>query len=1132
LTTDSVSLESTLHRSPEPPPELIAAIKGSRAIAVVGSGLSRGAPSWPELLKRLIDSASAEHPSRATEIAAAQDRLHRQEFLGAANILKDLFGHGFKHRVAEQFRLPLKPTASHRLLARLPFCAFVTTNYDGLLEAVLPDITPYCWSYNGLPRLVQTRKKFILKLHGDVEHEAEIILARDDYWHVMNNRVLQSVLKQLSGGHTLFWIGYGHRDPHLDLILQAQAELGFSGGFSLGLEGEVAKKLGCDERNIALTELRSYEDEVELFLTKLVQATTETQRSEPETNHSSKRSRICMVPHRQNPYFIDAGSLLEKLKEVFVPGRPVAAVLHGLYGVGKTPLAVHYAHAQRDLYQASLWVNGDSLIELDRSLERLAGPEGLNLDPYGEGDQRRRIEQLRRWLLDNDQWLLLIDSADGPAARRAVNDWLDRNAAAGGHILITSRSSEWPASVVPLWIDSLSAEDGARLLLQRTSGRGVLGTDAEALEISVQLCGVPLALEQAAAYLVQTRKRFTDYLALLRVNAATAFSIPVEGTTRYERSVVVAWSTTEQALGPAARALLRVTAFLAPAALPRRVLLEHVHLLCDLLPEEQKLAARDSFEQGLLELGGYSLFELEPDTLRCHQLSALVQRAALSRQEEGQQCLERAIELFEAIAAPLKVENPVAWPVLESLQPHLAALVEHAETLDILPRAHALASTLADFVFAKGRYVGGELLLRRALASNEAALAPDDERVRASVSKLGRLLHVLGALKEAGEPLERAVGLAKITHGPEHPRVADELVHLARLRQSEEKLADAEDLLREALKYDEAVPEASQAAIARDRIELGAVLYAQGRFAEAKLFLETATMIGESSRDAAAQRATGLIALGNLLRETRQLSEAERYILEALEIDEDCWGRQHPNVARDLNALALLCLELGRLDKGISHSREALRITELSFGSNHPEVAIALNNLADLQRKLPESNDAQAALERALSIDEANFGPRHSLVARDLSKIAQVLFERKEFVQAERLMWRAFGIDAANHRPTHPAIAKRQCNLSALFHAQDQFGESEALIRCALSIDKEAHGPDHWEVVDDLRALARILEDRHSGDDLVEAERALERALEICERTKHQDEGRVGDIRRVLDRVRRRQRRAVRSIDA
>ena len=57
--------------------------------------------------------------------------------------------------------------------------------------------------------------------------------------------------------------------------------------------------------------------------------------------------------------------------------------------------------------------------------------------------------------------------------------------------------------------------------------------------------------------------------------------------------------------------------------------------------------------------------------------------------------------------------------------------------------------------------------------------------------------------------------------------------------------------------------------------------------------------------------------------------------------------------------------------------RRALAIDEASYGKDHPNVAIDLNNLAQLLQATNRLGEAEPLMRRALAIDEASYGKDH-----------------------------------------------------------------------------------------------------------------------------------------------------------
>jgi hypothetical protein len=112
---------------------------------------------------------------------------------------------------------------------------------------------------------------------------------------------------------------------------------------------------------------------------------------------------------------------------------------------------------------------------------------------------------VRCWLEQNGGWLLVFDNAQN---FKDLQDYLPRTGK--GHAIITSLNPNWGGTVKTLPVDVFSRDESIDFLLSRTGQKG--GADA----LSEALGDLPLALEQAGAYILATKITLADYLELFQ----------------------------------------------------------------------------------------------------------------------------------------------------------------------------------------------------------------------------------------------------------------------------------------------------------------------------------------------------------------------------------------------------------------------------------------------------------------------------------------------------------------------------------------------------------------------------------------------------------------------------------------
>ncbi len=741
--------------------------------------------------------------------------------------------------------------------------------------------------------------------------------------------------------------------------------------------------------------------------------------------------------------------LREKLTQA-PAGRATAIAgkaVHGLGGVGKTRLAVEYAWRHADDYTALLFVGAGSPADLQRNLAALCNRGILDLPELEAPEEEIREAAALRWLGDHPGWLLILDNVDSEPAATAVDTLVPR--LHGGHVLLTGRLARWSAEVEPLELDVLTEDAAAEFLLARTKAKRRPTSDdtVHAATLARELGYLPLALEQAGAYIAERRLTLAAYLDEWQSRHEQVLTWFDPRVSHYPASVAVTWQTSVGRLSTPARRLLERLAWLGPEPIPESLL----DLPVPESPEEPD--PRDA----LVELANYSLVtrDNETPTFTVHRLVQDVTRRSLKNSPDPGPATEILGEALRWVdAAFVGDPNDVrTWPTLDPLAPHARAVVRYADAAGIADPTARLMDELARLLYTKSLHSEAEPLMRRVLKIDERSFGAEHPKVALDLSNLAALLLATNRLSEAEPLMRRALEIAEKSFGSEHLNVAIHLNNLAALLLTTNRLSAAEPLLQRAV------------------------------------------TIFESSLGADHPNvATALSNLAQLLQDTNRLSEAEPLMRRVLDIDEKSFGAQHPNVARDLNNLARLLQETNRLSEAEPLMRRALDIDEKTFGREHQKVAIRLNNLAQLLQASNRFSEAEPLIRRALDIDEKSFGKEHPNVAIRLNNLAHLLQVTNRLSEAEPMMRRVATIFESSLGEDHPKVATALNNLAQLLQATNRFSEAEPLMRRALTIDEQSFGTEHPDVARDLNNLARLLQVTNR---LAEAEPLMRRALAI-----------------------------------
>ncbi len=495
------------------------------------------------------------------------------------------------------------------------------------------------------------------------------------------------------------------------------------------------------------------------------------------------------VPHIRNPNFTGRKDILSKLKLALTSGEPAAwkQALTGMGGVGKTQLAVEYIYRHKPDYRVIWWIHSEEPAAMAASYASLA--DDLDLPEKGSIDQSGTVRAVKRWLERNSGWLLIFDNAHD---QEAIRDYIPHGGA--GHIIITSHNPDWGSVARLLPVKKFDRADSIEFLCKRTGQDDQGAADALADELG----DLPLALEQAGAYIEATGRSIFDYLKLFGEYQQKLLN-RAKPTEEYPYTVATTWEISfEKVLkeSPDGVDLLNLFAYLAPDNIPRELLAENA----DHLPEPLASVVVDPllFDDAVAALRRYSLIDVSDESLSVHRLVQAVVRDRLG-EGERKRWAETAVRLLSAVF-PFDSDDVRTWHLCSRLLPHALAAAAHAEAREVAPEETSLILNQtgmylrgrAEFAEAKAHY-------ERGLALAEEVYGKDHPNVAIRVNNLGRVLQDLGDLPAAKDCFERALEIDEEVYGRDHPDVAIDVNNLGLVLRALGDLPAAKECFKRAL---------------------------------------------------------------------------------------------------------------------------------------------------------------------------------------------------------------------------------------------------------------------------------------------------------------------------------------------
>ena len=378
---------------------------------------------------------------------------------------------------------------------------------------------------------------------------------------------------------------------------------------------------------------------------------------------------IWNVPAR-NADFTGRGATLEKLRDKLAGGGMavvLAQALYGLGGVGKTQVALEYAHRFKADYDLIWWIPSERANEITLALAELARRLELQVGESAAEAATAALEALRRDTAG--RWLLIFDNADDPAE-------LDPYRPTGsGHVIITSRNQAWSRSAEPLEVDVFTRQESITHLTQHVPNL----TLDDAAKVATALGDLPLAIEQASAWLEQTAMSPASYIEQLETQAARVLAL--NQPTDYPVSAVVTWNMSFERLqerSPAAVRLLQLCAFMSPGPISM-ILLYSDEMIKNLLPYDPSLSEKFILGRVIRDMSRFALVKVDPgnSSLQIHRLVQAVIRSQMTADEQEEAGHQVHDVLVGARPRRGDTDDPENWERYEMIWPHLVP--SHAE---------------------------------------------------------------------------------------------------------------------------------------------------------------------------------------------------------------------------------------------------------------------------------------------------------------------------------------------------------------------------------------------------------------------------------------------------------------------
>ena len=595
------------------------------------------------------------------------------------------------------------------------------------------------------------------------------------------------------------------------------------------------------------------------------------------------------------------------------------------------------------------------------------------------------VESVLQWMSGiQEEWLIVFDNADEPPVFVVERFIPPGNR---GNILITSRNRSMGSLISfenIIEINEMEEEDAINLLLKAS----YLEASAKHIEIAknivTELGCMPLAVNQAGAYIEAGRCSIDKYLQQFSLHRQTLMSdATFRGASNYDRTVYGTWDLSlkeikKRASGPsagdaqaaqAAILILQIWAFYHHSNISKDIFRSAAeesrgHVVDSKVAEKLPLAmsclnrtllALDKnghwdeyiYEQGITILLSFSFYQRDDASgmLSVHPLVHCWSREQMSKSEQQRMYEMGSIILCCAISQKLSSYD---YGLRRLIFSHINAIESYGSQMSLAKKYYDDKWNNYIFVLKEiGDWKHAEQLGVQVLDMRKKLLGAEHPDTLTSMAGLAGIYSSQGKWNEAEQLGVQVLEMRKKLLGAEHPDTLISMGNLASTYLSQGRWNEAEQLEVQVLDMRKKVLGAEHPHIITCMGNLASIYSSQGRWNEAEqLGIQVLDirkkLLGAKHPDTL----TSMASLARIYADKGNLREAEQLGVQALDMRKKLLGTEHPDTLRSMENLAKIYIDKGNLKEAEQLEVQVLNMRKKLLGADHPDTLRSMEYLA------------------------------------------------------------------------------------------------------------------------------------------------------------------------------------------
>ncbi|RDD42751.1 Nephrocystin-3 [Trichoplax sp. H2] len=857
------------------------------------------------------------------------------------------------------------------------------------------------------------------------------------------------------------------------------------------------------------------------------------------------------------------------------------AALVGIGGVGKSCLALHYAHSNIQQYNIVAWLNAENEISLQNDMVKLGQ---RIVDSMSDGSHRipptlhtlqtlmeqyqktpairhdltsdslkrqsrdtqllERIIEVSKDALDQQligPWLLIYDNVHRV---KMVNKYIPTMRT--GHIILTSRHRSWDDMIeIDIFNRKTSIEFLHRVVEPHGHSHQPIENDDAWDNIADILGDLPLALAQAAQYIRRKKISITTYVDQFKSLYQNLWQqeAPSSSYKQYlsenddqcvvvEHTVETTWQiaiSQVSCINPTACDLSTIAAYLSPNNISRELLVQLGVRILHVTENDVEIA--------LDLLHDYCLMSWNGNCYNIHRLLQLVIRHKYQDSGVDQVVVEK---LFQYYSERLYYDRRNIQQTLANI-----ALIEHFEmarnylnvyTLhdgkednyrhrqlvnSVILNVSHIYYNLANMVRAKD-YVDEVLTSIPSSTTekfiNEGIHENQRHQFSRAIKLKGKIIMEMNDYDSALNNFHQALELERQHQNTLQEDIGKTLQLIGQANCRIGKFDISRQYLQQAIELQRQHLGENHLDVAKTYLWLGRVASKTGNLTEALTHANKALKIKKQLLgESNLDVAMIYETISNICRENYKYDDALRYFQNAIEFYKLHLGENALKVADGLHSLGRIYRQVKDLDQAMSCDVNALNIKQKQLGHEHVSLAYTYDELGLVYMAKNDYDNAKDNLMKSLQIKIKQLGEQHMNVAYTLDKIGLLYKANENYSQAMESFNQSLEIKKKQLGENHASAAYTYHQIGIIYKEKDDYINSLKYLQCALKIKRDSFGDDHVQTSYTLHEIGLLYKKFGDSD---EAIRYLQRAHDTKVKQLGQDHIRALDSMAEINAIR------------